>query len=128
MHIFKPSKSTCKVSKGSDKNCGRSKGDKIPTKNSKPRTTHHAKPKTVSLPFFFENAGDKKIRILSENFHFLVVKFSIYLNRHVFVMSGTDTIRSTSSSQYQKGRQPNTINRPKKEQVASRIRNPSPKS
>ena len=23
---------------------------------------------------------------LSENFHFLVVKFSIYLNRHVFVM------------------------------------------
>ena len=25
-------------------------------------------------------------KILSENFHFLVVKFSIYLNRHVFVM------------------------------------------
>ena len=24
---------------------------------------------------------------LSENFHFLVVKFSIYLNRRVFVMS-----------------------------------------
>ena len=23
---------------------------------------------------------------LSENFHFLMVKFSIYLNRHVFVM------------------------------------------
>ena len=23
---------------------------------------------------------------LSENFHFLVVKFSVYLNRHVFVM------------------------------------------
>ena len=30
----------------------------------------------------------KNIRIfLSENFHFLVVKFSIYLNRHVFVMA-----------------------------------------
>ena len=30
----------------------------------------------------------KNIRIfLSENFPFLVVKFSIYLNRHVFVMS-----------------------------------------
>ena len=29
----------------------------------------------------------KKIRIfLSENFHFLVVKFSVNLNRHVFVM------------------------------------------
>ena len=29
----------------------------------------------------------KNIRIfLSENFHFLVVKFSVYLNRHVFVM------------------------------------------
>ena len=25
--------------------------------------------------------------ILSENFQFLVVKFSVYLNRHVFVMS-----------------------------------------
>ena len=29
----------------------------------------------------------KNIRIfLPENFHFLVVKFSVYLNRHVFVM------------------------------------------
>ena len=29
----------------------------------------------------------KNIRIfLSENFHFLVVKVSVYLNRHVFVM------------------------------------------
>ena len=27
---------------------------------------------------------------LSENFHFLVVKFSIYLNRHVFVMDCRD--------------------------------------
>ena len=30
----------------------------------------------------------KNIRIfLPENFHFLVVKFSVYLNRHVFVMT-----------------------------------------
>ena len=30
----------------------------------------------------------KNIRIfLSENFHFLLVKFSVYLNRRVFVMS-----------------------------------------
>ena len=29
----------------------------------------------------------KSIRFLSENFHFLEVKFSIYLNKRVFVMS-----------------------------------------
>ena len=29
----------------------------------------------------------KNIRILSENFHFLVWKFSVYLNRRVFVMT-----------------------------------------
>ena len=28
----------------------------------------------------------KNISFLSENFHFLVVKFSVYLNRRVFVM------------------------------------------
>ena len=28
----------------------------------------------------------KNIRVLSENFQFLEVKFSIYLNRHVYVM------------------------------------------
>ena len=29
----------------------------------------------------------KNIRIfLSDNFHFFVVKFSVYLNRHVFIM------------------------------------------
>ena len=28
----------------------------------------------------------KNQNFLSENFHFLVVKFSVYLNRHVFVM------------------------------------------
>ena len=34
----------------------------------------------------------KNIRILFENFHFLVVKFSEYLNRHVFVMTYTDEL------------------------------------
>ena len=35
----------------------------------------------------FEQKYEKNIRIfLSENFHFMVVKFSIYLNRRVFVM------------------------------------------
>ena len=34
----------------------------------------------------------KKYQIfLSENFHFLVVKFSVYLNRHVFVMINVKT-------------------------------------
>ena len=35
----------------------------------------------------FEQKYEKYQKILSEKFHFLVVKFSIYLNRHVFVMN-----------------------------------------
>ena len=35
----------------------------------------------------FEKKYEKYQNFLSENFHFLEVKFSIYLNRHVFVMS-----------------------------------------
>ena len=34
----------------------------------------------------FEQKHEKYQIVLSENFHFLVVKFSVYLNRHVFVM------------------------------------------
>ena len=34
----------------------------------------------------FEQKYEKYQNFLSENFPFLVVKFSIYLNRHVFVM------------------------------------------
>ena len=34
----------------------------------------------------FEQKYEKYQSFLSENFQFLVVKFSIYLNRHVFVM------------------------------------------
>ena len=34
----------------------------------------------------FEQNPEKYQNFLSENFHFLVVKFSVYLNRHVFVM------------------------------------------
>ena len=34
----------------------------------------------------FEQKYDKYQNFLSENFHFLVVKFSVYLKRHVFVM------------------------------------------
>ena len=34
----------------------------------------------------FEQKYEKYQNFLSENFHFLVVKFSIYLNRRVFVM------------------------------------------
>ena len=35
----------------------------------------------------FEQKYKKYQRFLSENFQFLEVKFSIYLNRHVFVMA-----------------------------------------
>ena len=34
----------------------------------------------------FEQKYEKYQNFLSENFHFLVVKISVYLNRHVFVM------------------------------------------
>ena len=34
----------------------------------------------------FEQTYKKYQNFLSENFHFLVVKFSVYLNRRVFVM------------------------------------------
>ena len=35
---------------------------------------------------FLEQKYEKYKNFLSENFHFLVVKFSVYLKRHVFVM------------------------------------------
>ena len=35
----------------------------------------------------FEQKYEKYQNFLSENFHFLVVKFSVYLNRLVFVMN-----------------------------------------
>ena len=35
----------------------------------------------------FEQKYEKCLSFLSENFQFLEVKFSIYLNRHVFVMT-----------------------------------------
>ena len=35
---------------------------------------------------FFEQKYEEYQNILSENFHFLGVKFSVYLNKHVFVM------------------------------------------
>ena len=34
----------------------------------------------------FEQKYEKYQNFLCENFHFLVLKFSVYLNRHVFVM------------------------------------------
>ena len=37
---------------------------------------------------YFEQKYEKYQSFLFENFQFLEVKFSIYLNRHVFVMSG----------------------------------------
>ena len=47
----------------------------------------------------FEQKYEKNIRIiLSENFHFFVVKFSVYLNRHVFVMAGHTVGRQGSKA------------------------------
>ena len=40
--------------------------------------------------FMFEQKYEKISEFLSENFHFLVVKFSMYLNRRVFVMNIVD--------------------------------------
>ena len=34
----------------------------------------------------FEQTYEKYQSFLSENLHFLLAKFSVYLNRHVFVM------------------------------------------
>ena len=39
----------------------------------------------------FEPKFEKYLNFLSENFHFLVVKFSEYLNRRVFIMGTQNT-------------------------------------
>ena len=44
----------------------------------------------------FDQKYVKYRNFLSENFHFLVVKFSIYLNRRVFVMDSFSYLLSTS--------------------------------
>ena len=43
---------------------------------------------TSTYNLYFEQKYEKYQIFLSENFQFLVVKFSIYLNRCVFVMQG----------------------------------------
>ena len=40
----------------------------------------------------FEQKYEKYQNFSSVNFHFLVVKFSVYLNRHVFVMNHITTV------------------------------------
>ena len=41
----------------------------------------------------FEQKYEKYLNFLSENFHFLEVKFSVYLNRNVFVMVPCNFVR-----------------------------------
>ena len=48
----------------------------------------------------FEQKYKKYQDFLSENFHFLVVKFSVYLNRHVFVMFVTFTVLEKSVTKH----------------------------
>ena len=43
----------------------------------------------MSTLIYVVRRNEKYQNILSENFPFLLVKFSIYLNRHVFVMCTT---------------------------------------
>ena len=46
----------------------------------------------------FEQKYEKKSDFLSENFHFLIVTFPVYLNRHVFVMSNLVAIHQNRHS------------------------------
>ena len=41
----------------------------------------------------FEQKYEKYQNFLSENFQFLVVKFSMYLNGHVFIMDCSSTVQ-----------------------------------
>ena len=41
---------------------------------------------TSTHNLYFEQKYEIYLNFLSENFHFLVVKFSVYLNRHDFVV------------------------------------------
>ena len=41
---------------------------------------------TSTHNLYFEQKYEIYLNFLSENFHFLVVKFSVYLNRHDFVI------------------------------------------
>ena len=47
----------------------------------------------------FKQKYEKYQNFLSENFHFLVVKFSVYLNRHVFIMKMKGSKEMKSSLQ-----------------------------
>ena len=47
----------------------------------------------------FEQKYEKYRNFLSENFHFLVVKFSVYLNRRVFVMKILCTVHTCTCSE-----------------------------
>ena len=42
----------------------------------------------------FEQKYEKYQNVLSENFHFLVVKFSVYLHRRGFVMMSTNITKT----------------------------------
>ena len=48
----------------------------------------------------FEQKYEKIVKFLSENFHFLVVKFSVYFNWNVFLMKRglKQTLRTPSGS------------------------------
>ena len=57
----------------------------------------------------FEQKYKKYQDFLSESFHFLVVKFSVYLNRHVFVMQSTIVISNSLILNYRLSRSENLV-------------------
>ena len=59
---------------------------------------------TSTYNLCFEQEYEKYQIFLSENFSFLVVKFSVYLNRRVFVMTATRTVTAAVNNHYTKAR------------------------
>ena len=59
---------------------------------------------TSTYNLCFEQEYEKYQIFLSENFSFLVVKFSVYLNRRVFVMTATRTVTAAVNNRYTKAR------------------------
>ena len=51
----------------------------------------------------FEQKYEEHQNFLSENFHVLVVKFSVYLNMHVFVMQGEQILTFYRRSLFRRG-------------------------
>ena len=54
--------------------------------------------------YVFEQNCENYQNFLFEKFYFMVVKFSVYLNRHVFIMIITNFVVASSVLVYKEGR------------------------